>query len=233
MSTSDKQVVAGVVEVDAASVRRVQPTDDLAGVFSERASSVGMYVSRSTADGVGPHVANLLDTMDKPRALLESQATGAGVPSPSSRAGSPSLEEKKGFRWKVLIEPSLFCRSAITSALADRADLLDPGDGDRAMFTAHVGITGVTAAVAETGSLVCGSGVDVWRGMSLIPPVHIAIVRVDQIVPDLVDLFGGLSSSRLPASLSIITGPSKTADIEGILITGVHGPGAVWICVVK
>jgi len=233
MSTSDKRVVAGLVEPDPASVRRVQLTDDLVAVFSQRASAVGMCVSRTTADNVGAHVANLLDTMGKPRALLESLATGTGALSASSPTGSPSLQEEKGFRWKLLIEPSLFCRSSITSTLADRADLLDAGSGDKAMFTAHAGITGVTAAVAETGSLVCSSGPDLWRGMSLIPPVHIAVVRVDQIVPDLVDLLGGLSSCRLPASLSVITGPSKTADIEGILITGVHGPGAVWICVVE
>ena len=69
------------------------------------------------------------------------------------------------------------------------------------------------------------------RGASLIPPVHIAVVAQAQIVPDLCDYFGGLGLS-LPANINVITGPSKTADIEGILITGVHGPGDVHVALV-
>ena len=66
----------------------------------------------------------------------------------------------------------------------------------------------------------------------MIPPVHIAVVAQAQIVPDLCDFFDGLGGS-LPANINVITGPSKTADIEGILITGVHGPGDVHVVVVS
>ena len=86
--------------------------------------------------------------------------------------------------------------------------------------------------VAETGTLVCTSGNERWRGLTLIPPLHIAIVEAQQITPDLIDLFAGGMPAPLPANVTLISGPSKTADIEGILITGVHGPREVHVVVV-
>jgi L-lactate dehydrogenase complex protein LldG len=98
------------------------------------------------------------------------------------------------------------------------------------LYTVDVGITDVQAAIAETGSLVCWSGPGRGRGLSLVPPVHIAIVRPPDIVPDLIDYWANTGAgANLPSSLVLITGPSKTADIEGELITGVHGPREVHI----
>lgn len=98
-------------------------------------------------------------------------------------------------------------------------------------FTADAGISGIIAAIAETGSLVCASGPGRPRATSLIPPVHIAIVLRSQIVPDLLDYFAhdAAFAFRDSSGVVLITGPSKTADIEGILITGVHGPREVHI----
>jgi L-lactate dehydrogenase complex protein LldG len=61
---------------------------------------------------------------------------------------------------------------------------------------------------------------------SLVPPVHVAIVEAAQIVPDLFDIFAAYQGreQELPANLTLITGPSKTGDIELQLTTGVHGP---------
>src|SRR5690606_18699946 len=96
--------------------------------------------------------------------------------------------------------------------------------------------TDVHAAIAETGSLVCCSDGGHSRGLSLIPPVHIAIVRKSDILPDMFDFWPRYAQSQpdeLPSSIAFITGPSKTADIEGVLITGVHGPGRVFVLVVE
>jgi L-lactate utilization protein LutC len=131
----------------------------------------------------------------------------------------------------AIIEPSLFCREPIERAVGAGVTWLDPNTGDDAMFSADVGITSAAAAIAETGSLVCTSGPDCWRGLSLIPPIHVAVIRADQILPDLLDWFSG-PPEPLPANITLISGPSKTADIEGILITGVHGPGEVHVVVV-
>ena len=101
-----------------------------------------------------------------------------------------------------------------------------------ALFAADVGITGVTALVAETGSLVIAAGPHELRSTSLLPPVHIAVASSAQIVPDLFDLLEPYGPDHaLPSNLVLITGPSKTGDIELKLVTGVHGPGEVHVIV--
>ena len=71
---------------------------------------------------------------------------------------------------------------------------------------------------------------------SLTPPVHIAIVERVQIVPDLIDAFerlAGRGLDALPSNVTLITGPSKTGDIELQLTTGVHGPGKWRVIVIE
>jgi L-lactate dehydrogenase complex protein LldG len=98
-------------------------------------------------------------------------------------------------------------------------------------FQADIGISGVAYAIAETGSLVVASRPQDPRSLSLLPPVHIAVVQRNQIVPDLFDLFADLEADKtqLPSCVTLITGPSKTGDIELKLVTGVHGPGEVHV----
>lgn len=88
------------------------------------------------------------------------------------------------------------------------------------------GITDVWAAVAEVGGLVLRESPEHGRIVSLVPPLHIAIVEPSNLLPDLVDLFRKLPPDQNDKYV-IVTGPSKTADIEMQLVTGVHGPGVV------
>jgi L-lactate utilization protein LutC len=113
---------------------------------------------------------------------------------------------------------------------------LDQGEQRRQMFAAEIGISSVSLAVAETGTLVMQSGPGRERLASLLPPVHVAIVEAAQIVPDLFDAFALLDAEgleNLPSNLVLITGPSKTGDIELTLTTGVHGPGKWHVIVVR
>ena len=93
------------------------------------------------------------------------------------------------------------------------------------------GLTDVNWAVAETGSLVIVPSANQGRLLSLVPAVHIAIVEPKNFLPDLVDLFEKISGDS-PA-VHIITGPSKTADIEGELVEGVHGPHQVHVIILQ
>ena len=105
---------------------------------------------------------------------------------------------------------------------------LSPGEQRKTMLAAEIGITSATYAIAETGSLVMASGAGTERSASLLPPVHLAIVEKSQILPDLFDLFTQLATeglNNLASNVTLITGPSKTGDIELQLTTGVHGPG--------
>ncbi len=84
------------------------------------------------------------------------------------------------------------------------------------------GITEATAAIAETGTLVLTDRDTSTRLAALAPWVHVAVIRRDRIFVDLPQ-----AVAALPHDPNVIwcTGPSKTADVEGILIEGVHGPG--------
>ncbi len=116
----------------------------------------------------------------------------------------------------------------------DSLSEMDPQTQRATILSADVGITSVDYAVAETGSLVVCSKPGQERMVSLLPPVHVALIDEAQILPDLYDLFGRLQEHHaraLPSNLAFITGPSKTGDIELQLTTGVHGPGR-WIVVI-
>jgi L-lactate dehydrogenase complex protein LldG len=93
---------------------------------------------------------------------------------------------------------------------------------------AEIGVTGCDAAIAETGSLVLFSGPGRSRAVSLLPPVHVAIVERRKLCFTMAEMFA-LHAERLTqaASCTIITGPSRTADIELTLTLGIHGPGRV------
>lgn len=90
---------------------------------------------------------------------------------------------------------------------------------------ADVGLSGVEAALAETGSLVVHSGVGKSRLATLLPPVHIALVPVSCLVPDIFIWTASRNKEApMPSNLNLISGPSKSADIEFTLTLGVHGP---------
>lgn len=105
-----------------------------------------------------------------------------------------------------------------------------------ALYDADAGINDAEAAFADSGTLVVTGDASGGRGLYLVPPVHIAVLREADVLADQLDYMRPLrdvSPGELPAGRTFITGPSKTADIEGVLVTGVHGPGAVHILLVS
>ncbi len=100
-----------------------------------------------------------------------------------------------------------------------------PGDLREFCARADAGLSGVEAALAETGSLVVHSGVGKSRLATLLPPVHIALVPVSCLEPDIFTWTASRNKEMsMPANLNLISGPSKSADIEFTLTLGVHGP---------
>jgi L-lactate dehydrogenase complex protein LldG len=105
------------------------------------------------------------------------------------------------------------------------------------LASADIGITGADFAIADTGTLVLLSGPEQPRLTSLLPPVHIAILEKETIVPNIHALFARLGKSyenydKLCSCISFITGPSRTADIELNLTLGVHGPGRAIVIII-
>ena len=196
---------------DQTVVRRI-PRDraglsELTELFAAKAAAVGMRVTRADDAGLDATLTKLL--------------------------------EKRG-KTIVAVRDAHLAARATTAVNAARAHLA-PNDNDDVLFDCEVGITDVDAAIAESGSIVVSTNGRI-RNAWITPPVHIAIVRASQIIPDLVDLFESRPDASQPdashpdaldaASTTIITGPSKTADIEGVLVTGVHGPAVVEIVLV-
>ena len=136
------------------------------------------------------------------------------------------LLETRGKTVVAVRDPALAARAATAAGAR-----LAPNDNDDLLFDCEVGITDVDCAIAESGSLVVSTSGRI-RNAWITPPIHIAIVRAGEILPDLVDLLESRPDALDAASTTIITGPSKTADIEGVLVTGVHGPAAVEIVLV-
>ncbi|MCC7351134.1 MAG: LUD domain-containing protein [Phycisphaerales bacterium] len=101
------------------------------------------------------------------------------------------------------------------------------------VYDCDAGVTDVFAAVAETGSLVIRPTPQHGRALSLVPLVHVAIVQPLDLVADLVDLFDNATREGNRHGLTIISGPSKTSDIEMNLVTGVHGPCAVGVLLLQ
>lgn len=96
-----------------------------------------------------------------------------------------------------------------------------------------VGITSAHSALADTGSIVVVSGPGRGRIASLLPPTHIAVIGADQLSPTLATFLSAQPAiADVGSNVVAITGPSRTGDIEGTLVLGVHGPGDLHVIVI-
>lgn len=122
-------------------------------------------------------------------------------------------------------------RIAISDAPAlSRLFDLKPYTGN--IFDYDVGITTTQAAIAETGTLVLDSACERHRLVSLVPPVHIAIVDAASIFQTLGEALAFIhKNGNISPAVTFITGPSRTADIELTLAIGVHGPQELFVIV--
>jgi L-lactate dehydrogenase complex protein LldG len=91
------------------------------------------------------------------------------------------------------------------------------------------GITRAAAGVAESGSIVLSEKDSSSRIGALAPWIHVAVLETNRLVPDIPTAIANFGDDRATA---FVTGPSKTADVEGILIKGVHGPGIQVCCLI-
>ena len=105
-----------------------------------------------------------------------------------------------------------------------------------ALFDCDLGITSAQWAIAETGTLVLESDQEQHRLSSLVPPVHIAIIEAARIRQTLGEALQSISEKGphgLSRTVTFITGPSRTSDIELTLAIGVHGPAEVYVLILE
>jgi L-lactate dehydrogenase complex protein LldG len=183
--------------LDETITRLVQPQSDLKQIFLAAAESMKMKTAQLSPENLAPKLIEFLRENNCHKIALADSLDRHGIPAALHNAG---LEAKS---WQDMTLDELY----------DNYDCA---------------ITDVMYAVAETGSLVIHPTAAQGRALSLVPMIHVAIVEPNNIVPDLVDLMQRLAAPDQPKSnIILITGPSKTADIEMNVVTGVHGPNIV------
>jgi L-lactate utilization protein LutC len=187
--------------------------------FEEAATQVGAVVHRAEGPAAAAEVvARLAGERGVRRAVAWSDAAlgelrgvaarlaEAGVAVAPCPAGAATAEERAAFR--------------------------------EAAAAADLGLTGADLGLAASGSVLLRSGPGRARSVSLLPPLHVALLRRDGLVPGLAETVAALAAwSREPgtaggANLVLVTGPSRTADIELILTRGVHGPRELHVVLV-
>ena len=184
-------------ELPDALLRMVGRETDLAESFIKAANEQKMIISRR---GEGDVVTSLLEF------LREREIKRMALPV------SPLLERLGIFE--------AIRRAGVEAKRWDAMSLDELYDFDCA-------VTDVQAAVAENATLVIKPSARHGRALSLVPMFHVAIVEPAQIIPDLIDLFEQMRNDADRSNVILITGPSKTADIEMNVVTGVHGPNVV------
>jgi len=154
--------------------------------------------------------------------------------------GIQDLVATAGYR-RVAVSSHAICRrhrlaEALSNLLPEASLWTEGGDANsnssrrrnsRQLAQADLSVTGAEFLIAESGTvLIASTGAS--RQISLLPTVHLVLATPDQVYPDLAAVFERLGTApeegRLPAALTMITGPSRTADIEKVLIKGAHGP---------
>lgn len=172
-----------------------QQFDDLAGQFMEALTAVhGEPYLAPDLDSAATRLGDIFTELDAARVVANAEAPLTDL---NLRTRWPHIQ------WHLVGETT--------------ADLRD--------FCTHadVGLSSAAAAIAETGSILIQSGPGQSRVATLFPPVHIALLPTSRLTTDLFTYTAARNGS-LPANMTFISGPSKTADIEQTMAIGVHGP---------
>ncbi len=166
------------------------------------------------------------ETMEDVGDLIARICCGIGATS-ALRSGHEVLDE-------ALIGPALERASVELRDMTLRDDMSDDERDElrsahrEEVFRVNVGITGGDYVIAETGTLVIHPKKGVSRLTSLAPPVHIAVMKRGQVLPSLDELFllehVDIHGGDRHAAMNLISGPSRTGDIEATIVHGIHGP---------
>lgn len=126
----------------------------------------------------------------------------------------------------------VYCRESALIPFVEAAGVLPYHE----LSSCDVSVTGCEYLVARTGTIVMSTSQQSGRTVSVYAPVHICIAYQKQLVFDLRDVLGFMKAkynNNLPSLITFATGPSRTADIEKTLVTGVHGPKEVYCFLIE
>lgn len=145
-----------------------------------------------------------------------------------------TLKQSKGWSSAAshrhpLVEP-------LVTSLGLPTIFVEQGTSIKDLEKCSVGITACDLLVAQTGSILLTSRSAGGRGISVLPPHHVVLAEKRQLVPDLPEAFAYLHrqyGASFPSFATFITGPSRTGDIERILVLGAHGPRELTVILIE
>jgi len=207
-------------------MQRIRTNQRRGAITPEQRAAAADYLGRHSQGPRPPRPDDLLTTF---RATAERMASTVELIEHASQA-------------PAAVARYLTSNSLVTKAVAwpSLASLPWAGSGvdvefrpprrDESQGADMVGITGCFCALVETGTLVLLSGPDTPASTHLLPETHIAIVPASRLVPCMEDAFALMRTERvgedklMPRAINMVSGPSRTADIEQTIVIGAHGP---------
>ena len=126
---------------------------------------------------------------------------------------------------------NIYCTDNVQSELLSAQEIETISNPDE-FKKVSVGITGCDFLISRFGSVMVSSGLGYGRQIFIFPETHIVIAKASQVVPEIKDALIGMKkkySNNLPSQITVITGPSRTADIEKTLVMGAHGPKKLYV----
>lgn len=200
------------------------------------------YLQRHPA---GPQPAPYQDLQAQFRAMAERMsstvdtvATLADVPRAVAQYLAAQGLGSQAVAWPALRDHAWADAGLQIAFRAPRRDGLQGVSPDSAAAAGDtVGITGAFAAIAETGTLVLLSAPDTPASTHLLPETHVAVLRAADVVATMEDVFARLRTERggvdamMPRALNMVSGPSRTGDIEQTIVLGAHGPYRVHVVI--
>lgn len=187
------------LEVDERALFRDYPNTDLVQAFADRFAALsGELILAEDADDGAKRLSALLDQLQGDKAVL--------------KCAAQSFE---------LLDALVAADEKLRRQLKDASDL--PTNAVE-LSEFDVGITRADCVIARTGSLFIQSATSGGRQLSVLPPVHVAVATRSQVVPSLGDVLQRFGSDDESSFGTFISGPSRTADIEKVLVLGAHGP---------
>ena len=147
-------------------------------------------------------------------------------------------ENDVGDNLKALIEreswKNIYCNDNKILELLSPSEI-DINNSPEDFSSVKVGITSCDFLISRFGSVMVSSGLGSGRQIFVYPETHVVIAYTSQVVPELKDALTGIKkkyAGNFPSQITVITGPSRTADIEKTLVMGAHGPKSLYVFMV-
>ena len=219
----------------AAILQRIRTNQRRSGTASdaERAQA-GEYLARHPAGPqpaiTGDLVRHFRQTAERMASTVDEVATLADAPDAVARYLVSQGLGPKVVVWRTLAGLPWAAAGIEAEARRPRRDESHGAD--------PVGVTGCFCALAETGTLVLTSSAETPSSTHLLPETHVAIVPASRVVATMEDAFAMMRAERggteamMPRAINMVSGPSRTGDIEQTIVLGAHGPYRVHILLV-